>query len=127
VTPPWALCKYLAVILVVAARPIGIAATRFAARMLLPVGAAFGPLTRTVELRTILAGTIETGTIAFGAIRARARKPRAVVTAVAIFARLVKTWFIVARLIEIPRGLPRGARIASGVVGRRRIALLPRF
>ena len=55
-----ALCKDLAVVLVVAARPI---VARFAARMLLPVGAAFGPSWR--------------GRSNFGPILARTRKARA--------------------------------------------------
>src|ERR1700688_4466334 len=81
----------LAVVLVVAARPVGIAA-----RMLLPGGAGFA---RTLELRTILA---------------RTRKPRTLVAA-AVLARFVKT----------SSAFPRRARIAAGMVGRRRIALLP--
>ena len=80
----------LAVVLVVAARPVGIAA-----RMLLP-GAA---LARTLEFRTVLAGTIEfrplaKRAIALRAILARTRKPRALVAA-AILARLVETRLVV--------------------------------
>src|SRR5438445_4906240 len=58
-------CKNLAVVLVLAARPI---VTSFAARMLLPVGAAFGPLTGTVEFRAVLARTRKTRTFVAAAV-----------------------------------------------------------
>src|SRR5258708_6323505 len=65
-----ALGKDLAVVFVVAARPIRIAAkgSRVAARMLLP-GAT--PFARTLEFRTVVAGTIETGTITLRPVTAR--------------------------------------------------------
>src|ERR1700736_3908630 len=99
-----ALGEDLAVVLIVAARPVGIAieGPGFAARMLLP-GAT--PFARTLEFRTILAGAVELGpftkraitlgTIPVGTILARARKPRTLIAA-AIFTR-----FVVTRLVEI--------------------------
>jgi hypothetical protein len=108
--------------------------------MLLPIGATFGtpgaavaiprvavaiPM-RAVEFRTILAGTIELRaltkrTIAFGAISARTRKTRALIT-IAV-ARLVVTWLVELRTIEIPSALASGARMALGAI----LSLLPRF
>src|ERR1700719_2236047 len=76
-------CKYLAVVFIVAARPIGDRC--LAARMLLPVGAAFGPLARPVEFRTLAKRAI-----AWRAIFARARKARTLVAAT-VLARLVIT------------------------------------
>ena len=52
--------KNLAVVLVLAARPVF---TGFVARMFLPVGAAFRPLTRTVEFRAVAA--VFTGPVEF--------------------------------------------------------------
>ena len=99
-------CKNLAVVLVLAARPI---VTRFAARMLLPVGAAFGP--SRVALRS-LAGTVE-----FRAILARTRKARTLLAA-AVVARPIK-----ARLVEIARAVAGGTGIALAAI----LALLPRL
>jgi hypothetical protein len=100
-------CKNLAVVLVLAARPI---VTRFAARMLLPIGAAFGPsrvavaipLTRTIEFRAILARTGKARTL----------------LATTVVARPVK-----ARLVEIARTVTGGTGIAFAAI----LALLPRF
>src|SRR5580704_11778654 len=98
-----ALCENLAVVFIVAARTI---MARFAARMFLPG----------VALATTLARTVE-----FRAIFARARKARTLL-ATAVVARLVE-----ARLVEIPRAIARRARVASGVIGRARIAFHPRL
>jgi len=89
--------------------------------MLLPVGATLRALTRTIELRTLAEWPI-----AFGAILARARKPRALLTAT-VFPRFVETGLVEARSVEIPGAFTRRAGVAAGVVGRRGIALLPRF
>src|ERR1700742_2242021 len=104
-----------------------------AARMLLP---GVAPLTRAVELRTVLARAVELrplakraitlGTVAVETILARTRKPRALVAAV-IFARLVVTGFIRARLVEISGAITRRTGIAAGMIGRTRVALLPRL
>src|SRR3954469_22395141 len=77
-------CKNLGVVLVLATRPIF---TRFAARMLLPVGAALRPWAVTVEFRAILA---------------RTRKARTLLAA-PVVARRVK-----ARLVEIARTITGG-------------------
>src|SRR5205814_2858326 len=71
-----------AVVLVVAARPI---VPGFAARVLLPVGAAFGP--------TAVARAIATGAIEFRAVIARTRKPRTLV-ATTVIARSVVMRFV---------------------------------
>ncbi len=96
--------KNLAVVLVLAARPI---VTRFAARMFLPVGAAFRALARTIELRAIAGGTIF----------ARTREARTFLAA-AIVARAIKS-----RLVEIARTVPGWTGIALAAI----LALLPRF
>ena len=93
------LCKNLAVVLVLAARPI---LTRFAARMLLPVGAALGALARPVELRPILARTGKARTL---------------------FATAVVAGAIKARLVEIARSITGGTRITLAAI----FALLPRL
>ena len=95
----------LAVVLVVAARPI--VGSRFAARMLLPVGAAFGPLGADDRISDDPRGTI----------LARTRKPRTLIAA-AVVARLVE-----ARLVEIPRAIAGGTGIALAAI----LALLPRL
>src|SRR5438093_3333869 len=92
-------CKNLAVVLVLATRPI---VPRFTARMLLPVGAAFGPLARTVEFRAIFT---------------RTRKARTLLPA-AFVAGSVK-----ARLVEIARTIARGTGIALTAI----LTLLPRL
>ncbi len=97
-------CKDLAVVLVLAARTF---VTRLAARMLLPVGAAFGPLTRTIKFRTIAGGTI----------LARTREARTLVAA-AIVAGTVE-----ARLVETARAIAGGTGIALAAI----LALLPRL
>src|SRR6185312_8846484 len=106
-----ALGKYLAVVLIVAARPIGDPC--LAARMLLPVGAAFGPLARPIEFRTV-----GTGMITLGAILAWARKARTLVAATAL------AWFVITRLVEASCTVARRTRIASGVIERAGITLL---
>ena len=75
--------------------------------MLLPVGAAFGPLTRAVELRTIAGGTI----------LARTREARTLVTT-AIVAGAVE-----ARFVETARAIAGGVGIAVAAI----LALLPRL
>src|SRR4051812_40011903 len=91
--------KDLAVVLVLAARPV---VTGFAARMLLPVGAAFSrsalavpSLTRPVEFWTVTRGTILTCT----------RKAWTLVTT-AIVAGFVKT-----RLVKTPGAITGGTRV----------------
>jgi hypothetical protein len=96
--------KDLAVVFIVAARPI---VTRFAARMFLPIGSTLGPLTRTIEFRTILTGTI----------LARTRKPRT------LFAATVVARSIKARLVKIPGISTGGTGIAPAAI----LALLPRL
>src|SRR5258707_10927812 len=117
-----------ALILIVAARSIGISVKRLrlAARMLLP-GAA--PFARTLEFRTVLAvlpGPVELRplaqrAIALGTILTRARKSRTRLAS-AILARFVETG-----LVEIPRAIAGGAGITTGMIGRACIALLPRL
>src|SRR6266851_4592617 len=116
----------LSIVLLVAARPVGVAIERprSAARMLLP-GAA--PFTRTLEFRTILAGTVELGpfpkraitlgTIPLGTILAQARKVRTLIAAAVV------TRFVVTGFVEISGAVAGGARVASGVIGRRSVAL----
>src|SRR6478672_280167 len=130
-----AFCKDLAVVFVVTAWTIRVAAerSRLAARMLLPSVAA---LARTLELRTILAGTIELRPltkrpITLGAILARAGKSRTLIAA-AIFpglvvTRLVKFRLIETSLFELSCAIRSGARIATDVIGRGGVALLPRL
>src|ERR1700693_3569313 len=85
-----AFCKYLAVVLIVAARTLGVAIerARFAARMFLPVGATFRALTRPVELRPLAERPVT-----LGAILARARETRTLLAA-ADFAWLVEARFV---------------------------------
>jgi hypothetical protein len=99
-------CKNPAVVLVLATRPI---VTGFAARMLLPVGAAFPRVALAIP---VLARTIE-----FRPIVARTGKARTLLAA-AIVARPVK-----ARLVEIARAVTGGTGIALAAI----LALLPRF
>src|SRR6202453_539323 len=109
--------KYLAVVLIVAARTVG--DPWLAARMLLPIGAAFRPLARPIEFRAILAGTLGTGMVTLGTILARARKARAFVAA------SVLTRFVVTRLVKTSGAVARRARVASDVIGRAGVAFLP--
>src|SRR5882672_9692171 len=109
-----------ALILIVAARPIGISVKglRLAARMLLPGAALFA---RTLEFRTVFTRTIEFRPLAkwafpLGAILARTRKTRTILATA-----------ILARFVEIPRTIARRAGIAPGMIGRACIALLPRL
>src|ERR1019366_7408020 len=124
-----AFCKYLAVVLIVAARAlVAVGGTRFGARMLLPVAAALGALPRPVEFGTVFAGTVEfrplaKRAVAFWTILARTRETRTL-GAAAVLARLVEARFVKAGLVEIARAFARGARIAPGMIGRGRIALL---
>src|SRR3984885_11929625 len=94
--------KYLAVVLIVAARTIR--DVWLAARMLLPVGTAFRPLARPIEFRAILA---------------RARKARAFVAAP------VLTRFVEMRPIKTSGAVARRARVASDMIGRAGVAFLP--
>src|SRR5450631_2232438 len=103
--------KDLAVVLVVAAGPIG--RLRFAARMFLPGTAAFA---RALEFRTV-----SKWAIALGAILTRTRKARTLVAA-AVLARFVETGFV-----ETSCAIAGGAGITPGMIGRRSIALLPRL
>src|SRR5437899_2380559 len=130
-----AFCKDLAIVFVVAARTIRVAVkrSRLAARMLLPGVTAFA---RTLEFRTILAGTIELGPltkrpITVGAILARAGKSRTVIAAAIlsrpVITRLVEFRLVKTSLFELSCALARGARIATDVIGRSGVALLPRF
>jgi hypothetical protein len=89
--------------------------------MLLPIGAAFRPLARSIKFRTL-----GTGMVTLGAILARARKPRAFVAAT-VLARFVITGLFETRLVETPRTVARWTRIASDVIGRAGITLLPRL
>src|SRR5437899_1895797 len=128
-----AFCKDLAVVFVVAARPIRVAVkrSRLAARMLLPGVAAFA---RTLEFRTILAGTIELRplakrTVTLGTIIARARKPRTFTAAVLprfVITRLVEFRLVKTSLFELACAVAGGARIATDVIRRAGVALLPR-
>ncbi len=111
-----AFCKNLAVVLVVAARPVAIAA-----RMFLPGGS----LARTIEFGTVLtafAGPVEfrplaKWAIALRAILARTRKSRTLLAA-AVLARLIEAWFVIT---AGRTGIP------PDMIGGRSIALLPRF
>ena len=76
-------------------------------------------LPRTIEFRTLAKRAIALGAITLGAIFARTRKPRTFVAA-AILTRLVKT-----RPIKIACAVAGRTGIASGMIGRRSIALLP--
>src|SRR6202790_3871387 len=100
----------LGIVLVVAARPLGIAIIgwRVAARMLLPVvpRARLALSARPLEFRPVLAGPSE-----FRPLPERA----------------IARGAILARLVETPRAFTRRARIAAGMVGRGGIALLPRL
>src|SRR5437868_6865847 len=84
--------------------------TRFAARMLLPVGAAFG--SSRVAVAIPLAGTVE-----FRTVLARTRKPGTFFAA-PVVTRAVKAW-----LVEIARTVTGGTGIALAAI----LALLPRL
>src|SRR6266851_5671284 len=112
--------KDLAVILVVAAGPIGrsIGRSRFAARMFVPGTAA---LARSLEFRTV-----SKRAIALGAILARTRKARTLVAA-AVLARFVETGFFKFRSVKITCAIAGRTGVASGVIGRTCITFLPRL
>src|SRR5205823_2840176 len=92
-------CKNLAVVLVLATRPI---VPRFTARMLLPVGAALRPVTGPIEFRAIFARTGKARTL----------------IATAVVAGSVK-----ARLVEIARTIARRAG-AEGPIAPWTVAVL---
>ena len=83
----------LAVVLVVAARPVAIAA-----RMLLPGAACFS------------------GTIEFGTVLARPRKARALVAA-ALLTRSIDTRLVITALFEISSAVARWTRVAADMIG----------
>src|SRR6266851_2913635 len=110
----------LAVVFVVAAGPVGrsIRGLRIAARMLLP---GTPPFAWTIKLRPLTKRPITLGTIL-----ARARKTRALIAA-AVLTRFVVTRLVKARLVKVSGALTWRTRIASGMVRRTGVALLPRF
>jgi hypothetical protein len=112
--------KDLAVVFVVAAGPIGgsIGGLRIAARMFLPRTAAFA---WTIELRPLAKRPITLGTVL-----ARARKTRPLIAA-AVLTRFVVTRLVEAGLVKISDALTWRTRIASGMVRRAGVALLPRL
>src|SRR5712691_709746 len=110
----------LAVVFVVAAGPIGrsIRGSCIAARMFLP---GTPPFTWTIKLRPLTKRPITLGTIL-----ARARKTRPLIAA-AVLTRFVVTRLVEARLVKVSGALTWRTRIASGMVRRAGVALLPRF
>src|SRR3954447_417749 len=123
----------LAVVLVFAARPVRISIERsgFAAGMFLPVGTARPTLAvpiapRPFELRPLSIRALAFWTMGLGAILAGARKARTFVAA-AVFTRLVVTRLVVTALFKTFRTIARGTRVASSMIGRTRVALMPRF
>src|SRR5712691_3690535 len=115
----------LAVVFVVAAGPIGrsIRGSCIAARMFLP---GTPPFTWTIKLRPLTKRPITLGTIL-----ARARKTRALIAAAVltrfVVTRLVEARLVKASLVKISGALTWRTRIASGMVRRTGVALLPRF
>src|SRR5437868_1165241 len=128
----------LAVVLVFPARPIGISIERsgFAAGMFLPVVTARPTLavaiaTRPLEFRPLAMRALAFWTMGLRAILAGARKARTFLAAT-VFPRLVETRLVVTALFETAlfetfRAIARGTRVASGMIGRTRVALMPRF